>query len=179
MINQYHWIVQRELPSKLADMHSSVVEENSNVSEIIEMAVDDARAFCIEKSGDAPPVSLVIHPDKHAMPNRPPHSMLCVESHLHFIVVELLKNSMKAVMDLHASKQLSDTEDASEIPAIVLAVSSSSSHVGIKISDQGGGIKPTHIPKLFNYFFSTSPPIIPTYTYGAQFGVCFRCVVTC
>ena len=58
----------------------------------VSRAIADASALCLEKYGEVPAVK--IHGDAS-------RSILCVESHIYFIALELLKNALKATVDKH------------------------------------------------------------------------------
>ena len=53
-------------------------------------AINDARSICMREYGDAPDVSIYGHPD---------FTFAYVPSHLHHMVFELVKNSLRAVQD--------------------------------------------------------------------------------
>jgi signal transduction histidine kinase len=76
-----------------------------------------------------------------------------------YIVTELLKNSYRATVERHAKKQDAfSTNRASEahIPAIFISIAKSSTHLSIRIRDQGGGISPKNLPQIFQYTFTTA-----------------------
>jgi len=72
---------------------------------------------------------------------------------LYYILFELLKNSLRAVTELH-HEQLGKTQ----LPPVnvVIAHSKESEDVAIKISDEGGGIPRSHYPKIFSYLYTTA-----------------------
>ena len=150
---------------------------------IAQRTIETARAACIEKWGDAPETILISHlppspssspssssspslsPSLSPAPPPPPLPVVGVAAHLHFILFELLKNCMKAVIDQHGVLHLHDA------PPITVALSSSPTSssslgpaVGILLSDSGVGLSslsPPHSlspspPSLFHYFFTTS-----------------------
>jgi len=90
--------------------------------------------------------------------------MVCVEAHVHFIIFEILKNSMRATLDHHGS---------SSLPKIIVDIDFHKDKVFINIKDQGGGIPGDDLRKLFWYFFSSVPKTEPTYTYSGLFGTPF------
>ncbi|RDB22502.1 [3-methyl-2-oxobutanoate dehydrogenase [lipoamide]] kinase, mitochondrial [Hypsizygus marmoreus] len=59
-----------------------------------------------------------------------------IREHLEYIVFELLKNSMRATVVKH--------HDSPSLPAIQATIASGENDIGIRISDQGGGL---HTPK--------------------------------
>lgn len=64
--------------------------------------------------------------------------------HLHYIIFEIMKNSMRAI-----SKTGIETN-------IGISMAESDEEISIKMSDQGGGIKLDDIKKVFKYSYSTA-----------------------
>lgn len=94
--------------------------------------------------------------------------MVSVESHIYFIMMELLKNAMRAVLD-----QQNRTGIENSTP-IHVHVAQSSQQISIRVSDSGGGLKNTQqCHSIFDYFHSTAPKFEPTYTYSGNFGAPF------
>jgi len=69
-------------------------------------------------------------------------------SHLQYIIGELLRNSVQAVIDNHASKNKDST---SRPPPIEVTLCEAQQHVIIRISDQGGGIPRDILPYLWSF----------------------------
>ena len=65
---------------------------------IITCAVEDSRAVCVEKFGVAPEVEIVVHKDTYAV---------CLGARVHYCILELLKNSFRAMMDKYGSMEVS------------------------------------------------------------------------
>ena len=100
--------------------------------------------MCTRSYGDAPEVSLHGRRDL---------TFMYVPTHLHYILMELLKNSMRATMEYH--------EDSDQKPPIrvVIADSPTNEDVVIKVSDEGGGVSRTHMKRICksdNIFFYAS-----------------------
>jgi pyruvate dehydrogenase kinase 2/3/4 len=72
-----------------------------------------------------------------------------VPSHLHHMVFELVKNSVRAVADRWA-----DTDG--EPPPVRLVVAEGDEDVTIKVSDEGGGIPRSGLPRIWTYLYSTA-----------------------
>ena len=104
-------------------------------------------------------------------------------AHIHFVLMELLKNSMKAVIDRYGVLQLHDAPPI----AITLSASAPSApspagpFVGIRVTDTGIGLSslpstttPLHpCPSaLFHYFHSSSPAPVDSgdWRYSRSFG---------
>lgn len=103
-------------------------------------AINDARSICLREYGASPEVTVYGDP-KFAFPYVP--------SHLHHMVFELVKNSLRAVQDKF--------EDAdNEPPPIRLVVAEGGEDVTIKVSDEGGGIPRSGMPNIWTYLYSTA-----------------------
>lgn len=113
--------------------------------EIVKRAIDDASFMCTRKYGDAPEVIITGRLDL---------SFPYVPTHLHYIMLELLKNSMRATVDWHGVD--------SDYPPIkvVIADGKENEDVVIKVSDEGGGIPRSNINKIWSYLFTTADPAI-------------------
>lgn len=73
-----------------------------------------------------------------------------MQSHLDYILGELLRNSIEATV----AKHLKDGGD-SPVPPIVVSISNTHESVLIRVSDQGGGIPPDVLP--YTWSFSKGP----------------------
>lgn len=62
---------------------------------------------------------------------------------------ELLKNSLRAVVELYGST------DESKLPPIKVVVVEGKEDITIKISDEGGGIPRSAIPLIWTYMYTT------------------------
>lgn len=69
-------------------------------------------------------------------------------SHLEYIIGELLRNSVQAVIEKH---QANCKDNDSEPPPIEITVCEAQQHVIIRISDRGGGIPRDVLPYLWSY----------------------------
>ena len=87
-----------------------------------------------------PPVQLICPKDLH---------FAYVPGHLSHICFELLKNSLRAVVERFGA----DGEDA--FPPIKLVVVEGKEDITIKISDEGGGIPRSAIPLVWTYMYTT------------------------
>ncbi|RHZ09292.1 hypothetical protein DYB37_006707 [Aphanomyces astaci] len=115
--------------------------ESTSPAEVALAAVHTARHMCIRQYGDAPEVELHGHTD-FVMP--------FVPSHLHHMLFEVLKNSMRAVVEFHGVDN--------PLPPIKLVVADGDDNedVSIKISDEGGGIPRSALPRIWSYMYTTA-----------------------
>ncbi|XP_034706082.1 pyruvate dehydrogenase (acetyl-transferring) kinase, mitochondrial-like [Vitis riparia] len=103
-------------------------------------ASEDARAICLREYGSAPDVN--IYGDQC-------FTFPYVPTHLHQMVFELVKNSLRAVQE-----RFMDSDDIA--PPVRIIVADGLEDVTIKISDEGGGIPRSGLPKIFTYLYSTA-----------------------
>jgi len=114
---------------------------------VCEHAILDAQKICEMSLGLAPDVKV-----EGAIGMTLPY----IPEHLHYIFFELLKNSMRAVVEryrkLYPDKEL--TRD--DLPPISVIFSEGAEDVAIKISDKGGGIPRSGMQRLWTYSFTTA-----------------------
>jgi pyruvate dehydrogenase kinase 2/3/4 len=113
--------------------------------EIVRHAAHDATLMCTRKYGDAPDV--VIN-------GRLDLTFPYIPTHLHYILLELLKNAMRATVEQHGIY--------SELPpvTVIIADSPDNEDIVIKVADEGGGIPRSQIEKIWSYLFTTADPQI-------------------
>ncbi|KAK0203882.1 mitochondrial pyruvate dehydrogenase [Desarmillaria ectypa] len=124
------------------DDYVGIICTNANVHDIVQEAIENARFVCEEHYAmfKGPPVQLICPPD------------LCfpyVPGHLSHIVFELLKNSLRAVVERFGV----DAENG--YPPIKVVVVEGTEDITIKISDEGGGIPRSAIPLIWTYMYTT------------------------
>ncbi|KAK4179536.1 branched-chain alpha-ketoacid dehydrogenase kinase [Triangularia setosa] len=71
-------------------------------------------------------------------------------SHLEYIIGELLRNSVQAVVEKH-QKSTKNNKTTHKPPPIEVTICESNQHVIIRISDQGGGIPRESMPYLWSF----------------------------
>lgn len=134
------------------DDYVGIICLNSNLKEIVQDAIDNARFICEEWYGlfEAPKVEIVCRPDLEFM---------YVPGHLSHMLFETIKNSLRAVVDLHGV-------DADSYPPVKIIVAEGSEDITIKISDEGGGIPRSAVPYVWTYMYTTvtdTPSLEPDY----------------
>lgn len=72
-------------------------------------------------------------------------------SHLEYIIGELLRNSVQAVVEKHQRQLAQGQSPDKEPPPIEVTICESSQHVIIRISDQGGGVPRDVLPYLWSF----------------------------
>ncbi|KAF5392309.1 hypothetical protein D9757_001450 [Collybiopsis confluens] len=118
-----------------------IICTNANVHDIIEEAIENARFVCEEHYAlfSSPPVQLIC-PTNLTFPYVP--------GHLSHIIFELLKNSLRAVVERHG-------EGAEKFPPIKVIVVEGTEDITIKISDEGGGIARSAMGLIWTYMYTT------------------------
>ncbi|KAI4349272.1 hypothetical protein L6164_009881 [Bauhinia variegata] len=108
--------------------------------DVVRDAIEDARAICSREYGSSPEVKIYGDPD---------FTFPYVPSHLHLMAFELVKNSLRAVEERFRDAE----EDATPVKIIV---ADGIEDVTIKVSDEGGGIPRSGLPRIFTYLYSTA-----------------------
>ncbi|TFK37933.1 mitochondrial pyruvate dehydrogenase [Crucibulum laeve] len=119
-----------------------IICTQANVHDIVQEAIENARFVCEEHYAmfKGPPVQLIC-PSDLVFPYVP--------GHLSHICFELLKNSLRAVVERFGV----DKED--HFPPIKVVVVEGKEDITIKISDEGGGIPRSAIPLIWTYMYTT------------------------
>ncbi|KRY57184.1 putative [pyruvate dehydrogenase (acetyl-transferring)] kinase, mitochondrial, partial [Trichinella britovi] len=166
-------------PFYTSSRHIGCIDPNCNVVSIIEDAYENAKFLCDRYYVTSPGIKIetinVLEPSQ-------PISIVYVPSHLYHIMVELLKNALRAVVEEHGKKD--------ELPPITIRVVKGREDLSIKgslrccrnfqisifnyksglltVSDQGGGVPRHIVGKLFNYMYTTaSLPSVENVEYDA------------
>ncbi|ORZ41243.1 mitochondrial branched-chain alpha-ketoacid dehydrogenase kinase-domain-containing protein [Catenaria anguillulae PL171] len=114
----------------------------TNIAQVAQEAIDNARFICEDHYAlfSAPQVQLYCPEDLHFM---------YVPSHLHHMLFELLKNSLRAVVERYGP-------DADSFPPINIVVAEGQEDITIKVSDQGGGLPRSGMPLIWTYLYTTA-----------------------
>ncbi|GLJ44841.1 hypothetical protein SUGI_0943310 [Cryptomeria japonica] len=129
---------------------------------VAQNAIDDARCACMRTYGTSPEVHVY---------GDPSFTFAYVPTHLHHMVFELVKNSLRAVQERYIDSD-------HDCPHVRVVVADGLEDITIKISDEGGGIRRSGLPKIWTYFYSTAqtpvdgpqiqelPSVMAGYGYG-------------
>jgi len=112
--------------------------------EIALQVIEDAAYVCRRTHGDAPVVKILGRTDLHF-----PY----VPSHISYMLLELLKNSMRATIETHGVEKMPEIK-------IIIADGEDNEDVVIKVSDEGGGIKRSNMSRIWSYLFTTADPAV-------------------
>lgn len=148
LIGQYLSLRQPPLPD-----YVGIICSRTSPYEIVRRATDDASFMCVRRYGDAPEV---------VISGRLDLSFPYVPTHLHYIMLELLKNSMRATMDWHDARDDDEDGGSGDYPPIkvVIADGAENEDVVIKVADEGGGIPRSHVSRIWSYLFTTADPAV-------------------
>lgn len=125
--------------------HIGLIHTKCSPQQVAQDAVEDARAVCFREYGSAPQV--VYHGPSELQ-------LAYIPSHLHHMLFELVKNSLRAVQDRF------DGSDE-EPPPIHVVFAEGQEDITIKVSDQGGGIVRSGLPKIWTYLYTTARSPLP------------------
>ncbi|KAI9276298.1 hypothetical protein BY458DRAFT_433801 [Sporodiniella umbellata] len=120
-----------------------VICTKTNIREVSQDAIDNARFICEDYYGlfKPPEVSMFCPEDIEFM---------YVPSHLSHMLFELLKNSLRAVVERYGP------DYGKEYPPVKLVIAHGKEDITIKISDEGGGIPRSGIPLVWTYMYTTA-----------------------
>ena len=120
--------------------HIGLICTKMSPRDVVRDAVDDARSICMRQYGDAPEVE-VFGGENFAF--------AYVPGHLHQMLFELVKNSLRAVSEKYA-------ESLDNPPPIRVVIAEGAEDVTIKISDEGGGIRRSGLQRIWTYLYTTA-----------------------
>jgi len=116
-----------------------MIEVECSPAKQAQIAAREVAKVCIENYGRAPAVQVVGSTDM---------VFSYIPSHLQYIFVELLKNSMRATCEHHA--------DAEDLPPITVVIAEGEEEISIKICDRGGGIARDGLKRIWTYAYTTA-----------------------
>jgi len=137
LVEQYLELCKPQNPDMIG-----LVDLKASPYAIATEAIADAEYMCKRAHGDAPQVIILGRTDLHF-----PY----VPAHLNYMLVELLKNSMRATVELHGIDDMPPIK-------IVIADGEDNEDVVIKVSDEGGGIRRSNINRVWSYLYTTADP---------------------
>jgi len=123
------------------EQYIGMICQTTSAYQCVRQATQDASMMCRRVYGRCPQVRVSGQTDL---------TFSFIPSYLNYILLELLKNAMRATMDRH--------EHADFVPPVevVIADSLENEDVCIKISDEGGGIPRSVVDKIWSYLFTTA-----------------------
>ncbi|PIA16843.1 kinase isozyme 4 mitochondrial precursor [Coemansia reversa NRRL 1564] len=119
-----------------------VICTHTRVADVVQEAIDNARFIC----GDYYMLMNVPEIELHCPKDL---AFMYMPSHLHHMIFELLKNSLRAVVELYG-------DESEKYPAIKVVVAEGNEDITIKVSDEGGGIPRSAIEEVWTYMYTTA-----------------------
>jgi len=149
-----------------------LIYQHTSPYEIIQQAVCDASYMCEQQYGPGMVPKVIIQ-------GRLDLTFAYIPTHLHYIILELLKNAMRSTVEHHSVGMgmgmgmgggtgtgigvVDNTHvDANTWPPIEVIVSDGffNEDVVIKIADEGGGIPRSNMNKIWSYLYTTADPSV-------------------
>lgn len=124
-----------------------IIQTECQPAFVCEHAIQDAQHICEVSLGVAPEVKM-----EGAKEMKLPY----IPEHLHYIFFELLKNSMRAVVERYQGLYPDKELKREDLPPVSVIFSEGAEDVAIKISDKGGGIPRSGMERLWTYSFTTA-----------------------
>jgi signal transduction histidine kinase len=142
----------------VADIDEEVERLNRIVNEVLDfsrpirfqLASADLNALCRESAA----ASLASGPGAQVHLNLDPHltPVTTDAERLRIVLVNMLVNARHAV---NGASQDHEPREASQEPLVTLSTAVKDGRVAIVVADRGAGIDPTHLPQVFDPYFTT------------------------
>jgi len=124
-----------------------VVDMQCSPSQMIRMCESYVAELSAATLGASPSVIIDGHPDA---------TFAYVPVHLEYILTEILKNSFRATVELHKARTLPPVRITLSPPRPGSTGTTNSSFFSIRIRDEGGGVSPSNMARIFSYAFTTA-----------------------
>ncbi|CAK9022889.1 unnamed protein product [Durusdinium trenchii] len=125
------------------DSPTSIINPECDPVAVVRAAANDAATLCRHHYGWSPPIDIV---DVGQV--RFPF----ISQYLNYIMFELLKNSLRAVVERYGSRQVA------EAYPIRVVICGDDDTVVLRVSDCGGGIPLDDMDQVWSYMFTTARP---------------------
>ncbi|KIK81496.1 hypothetical protein PAXRUDRAFT_832803 [Paxillus rubicundulus Ve08.2h10] len=132
-----------------ATSHYGIVDMACSPAAVVKMCGVFVSELCEATLGGTPSIIIDGHYDT---------TFAYVPVHLEYILTEILKNAFRATVERHY--KLHGTASTRPVPPVTITISPppspSSPFLSIRIRDQGGGVSPTNMARIFSYAFTTA-----------------------
>jgi pyruvate dehydrogenase kinase 2/3/4 len=118
---------------------------------VVRQAAADASQMCRRTFGRCPTVEIT---GNCAL------TFAYIPTYLHYIVLELLKNALRATMEAHET-----STGALPVVKVIIADRADNEDVVIKIADEGGGVPRSQMDKIWSYLYTTASPKVQQGTF--------------
>jgi pyruvate dehydrogenase kinase 2/3/4 len=137
LAGQYLALRENPLPD-----YVGMICQKTSPAEIVRQAADNAMGICRKKYGHSPRVEITGRLDL---------TFPYIPTYLHYILLELLKNALRATVE-HRSNH------AETYPPVIVIIADGTENedVVVKIADEGGGIPRSHMEKVWSYLYTTA-----------------------
>ncbi|XP_022907219.1 pyruvate dehydrogenase (acetyl-transferring) kinase, mitochondrial [Onthophagus taurus] len=151
LINQHTLLFGGQLenaPGPNRSKYIGCIDPHCDIVSVIKDAYENARFLCDQYYLASP--DLILEESQHnEVEQERGIKIVYVPSHMYHMLFELFKNSMRAVMEYHASSD--------QYPPITVTVAKGKEDICLKMSDKGGGIPRSTTDHIFKYMYSTAP----------------------
>lgn len=154
LIAEQHIAVSYALTNLADASHMGVVDMQCSPKKTVEMCGSFVTELCEATLGASPSIIIDGHTDA-VFPYVPVH--------LEYILTEILKNSFRATVEHHIAPAGLGSHS---LPPVVVTLSPplpprrgskpGVSFFSIRVRDQGGGVSPSHMARIFSYAFTTA-----------------------
>ncbi|KAH9056617.1 P-loop containing nucleoside triphosphate hydrolase protein [Lactarius vividus] len=157
LIAEQHIVLSRALQDpEQANTNIGVVNMSLSPIEMIRMCASFVSELCEATLGAAPPVVIDGATDA---------TFAYVPVHMEYILTEILKNAFRATVEQHHKQHGSGgTYGAHSLPPVLVTIVppprlpgvDKPATLSLRIRDQGGGVAPAHMARIFSYAFTTA-----------------------
>jgi pyruvate dehydrogenase kinase 2/3/4 len=149
LVGQYLALRKTPLPG-----YNGMICLETSPYDVVRQAARDATHMCERRYGEAPQVQIMGRLDL---------TFPYIPTYLHYILLELLKNAMRATVERHM-----DSMKSFPPVQVVIADGRDNEDIVIKVADIGGGIPRSNMKKIWSYLFTTADPKIQKDFIGAK-----------
>ncbi|EGN96133.1 hypothetical protein SERLA73DRAFT_76126 [Serpula lacrymans var. lacrymans S7.3] len=130
--------------------HDGVVDMACSPANMVKMCGTFVSELCEATLGASPVIVIDGHPEAR---------FAYVPVHLEYIITEILKNAFRATVEHHYKTH--GHSPAHKLPPVQVTISPAPSASGIpflsiRVRDQGGGVSPSNMARIFSYAFTTA-----------------------
>ncbi|UJR35858.1 hypothetical protein I4U23_028602 [Adineta vaga] len=152
LAEHYRQLHKQQKKSTPNDQWYGAICMDFSPKKVVQQCIDDVSSVCFETYGVVPPVQIENH-IHHAVPYFP--------DVVEYIVRELLKNSMRALVEYHTVlydnlknvKKCFEDHQQDPLCKVLISADPSDEHFTISIQDRGGGINES-MENIFRYLFT-------------------------
>lgn len=153
LLAEHYLEIRKQCKKRLFDdQWRGAIQMNFSPAQLVQQCIEDVTTICFNEFGVAPPVQIENH--LH-------HSLPYFNNVVEYILRELLKNSMRAVVEYHdytlgnlqnVKRHFDENRDLA-LCKVLITSDPEDEHFTIAIKDQGGGINEAE-EQIFRYMFT-------------------------